>query len=127
MKSLIDRLASLFSVKISGLEAALDLDRIYVENVRALLKINAAGARELCERAVHQEVLEKRIGIQCDHCRRIVRVVRPGERTPSTLVCGLCEDDCEWRASLPCGTVSGNVSIVFYQMKEAADEKCSIR
>jgi hypothetical protein len=70
MKSLtkfLRRISSRLLLSPKRLEAieALDASRIYVENVRSLFGISTGLAKRLCELAVRQGFLEKRIQVLC--------------------------------------------------------------
>src|SRR5882724_5086868 len=67
-----------------------DPERIYVENVRAFFGLPYTAAYMMCEAAVREGVFEKRIGLPCPSCQRILTSERPGEDGDATLTCDVC-------------------------------------
>ena len=73
----------------------LDPDRIYVENVRAILKTNTRFARWICYVAVKMGYFEKKVSIECKNssCERVIGSYDSIEAIPEIIICESCEDD----------------------------------
>lgn len=71
----------------------LNPDRIYVENVRSLLKVPARIAQFICNLAVKSGDFRKRYGVVCpnDSCQRIVLSVNNVKDIPDTIECESCD------------------------------------
>lgn len=78
---------------------------IYVENIRAAADITTKEAKEYCEEAVRQGLLEDVVAYECPNeiCRRVIRSTSPRKPMPTHLTCDNCEmteqDEYEWRTS----------------------------
>ncbi|RKS98633.1 hypothetical protein [Flavobacterium sp. 123] len=70
-----------------------DPDRIFVENIRSFFNIPTRWAKFLCEVAVRQGVLKKRISIECSNqeCGRIIKSYDKKSEIPETIICRTCE------------------------------------
>ena len=68
-------------------------DRIRVENVRSLFNLSRSWAEKLCELAVNDGILERRIGLRCPNpeCNRIIESVAVADDVPSKITCYVCE------------------------------------
>ncbi len=73
----------------------LDPDRIYVENIRSILKTNTRIARFICKLAVRKGYFEKYYAISCKNetCGRVIKSYQDKTEIPLELVCQMCEED----------------------------------
>lgn len=71
----------------------IDLERIYVENVRAFFGLSYPLARRLLESAARAGALERRIGVLCPHESHIVESFASEESMPESVYCSVCEDE----------------------------------
>jgi hypothetical protein len=97
----------------------LDPQRIYVENVRALLGVPTGIARTLCDMAVLQGWFVRYVGYRCPQCRKILAsfpyVSQPPEKRFFCDICQLNEED-QFEFSL------GEVKrVIFYGLSQDAD------
>lgn len=93
----------------------LDPSRIYVENVRSLLKVPTRVAQFFCDLAVKSGDFKKRYGVVCpnDSCQRIVLSVNNMSEIPETIECVLCDAEGNEQVSFP---KSKAHIIEFYQL-----------
>ncbi len=76
---------------------------IYVENIRAAFNISTNGAKEYCEEAVMQGLLEEVVAHSCpnEECQRVLLAKHPGQPRPAYVNCDVCEtnerDEHKWR------------------------------
>jgi len=68
-------------------------DRIYVENIRSFFGVSRSVAAYLCDMAVREGVLEKRIGYLCpnDESHGMLGDRAEGDVIPDALLCENCE------------------------------------
>jgi hypothetical protein len=84
----------------------LDPDRIYVENIRAILGSNTFLATLVCEIAVQAGFFKKHYSIECKNrdCGRVIFSCEDVKNIPSKINCVICEDDdrefFEWDSSI---------------------------
>ena len=79
---------------LDGIEdelAKLDLDKIYVENVRSILNISPTRAERICELAVRNGVMTKFVEVLCPDGSAAASVPS-GANLPSTVECWEEED-----------------------------------
>jgi hypothetical protein len=69
----------------------IDPERIYVENIRSFYNLPVRVARFLCEMAVKQHFFEKRYGVMCPTCKRIVSTYETESEIPVKVLCNQCE------------------------------------
>jgi hypothetical protein len=81
---------SFLTRKVELLELT-DPDRIYVENIRAVFNLPTKVAKFLCELAVKSGQFEKRYGIRCPNCGRLIKVYSTLEDMPESIECSTCE------------------------------------
>jgi hypothetical protein len=93
-----------------------DPERIYVENVRAFFGLPHSAARFLCEEAVREGFFEKRIGLICPSCGRILTSEAPGESGEGAVSCASCLSDERDQWEFPRSEVS---TIEFYRLPRA--------
>ncbi|WP_228853281.1 hypothetical protein [Aegicerativicinus sediminis] len=79
--------------KLEKAISQLNPDRIYLENIRALLGTNTTIAKLICNTAVRQGYFEKRFAVECgnEDDGRIVATYNSQEEIPETITCDLCE------------------------------------
>jgi len=90
-KKLLERLERYVTKKAELLEHV-DPDRIYVENVRSFLGVSEPIARFLCEQAARDGQFNKKVGVVCVTCDRIVVSIDADDTYPEDLTCEICED-----------------------------------
>lgn len=77
-----------------------DPERIYIEQVRSFLGLNAWLATLLCEMAVKDRLFKKRYAIECPKCRRVIKSVKHKSELPSIVTCDTCQllekEKCEY-------------------------------
>jgi|SRR4051794_24032279 hypothetical protein len=71
----------------------LDPGKIYVENVRAFFKVPTVVAKLMCEMAVVDKLFEKKIGLVCPGCGRILASYYKESEIPVDVLCDICEAD----------------------------------
>lgn len=73
--------------------ASTDPNRIFVENIRSFFGISTRLATILCELAVRDGILTKKIGVECPNsdCGRLILSVDDLKQIPETIVCQTCE------------------------------------
>lgn len=70
-----------------------DPERIYVENIRSFFGFPYRVAFLLCEAAVKEGIFEKRVGLACPKCGRILTSEEPGTPSSERLACETCMAD----------------------------------
>ncbi|KQS34020.1 hypothetical protein ASG33_08295 [Dyadobacter sp. Leaf189] len=68
-----------------------DPDRIYVENIRSIFNLPTKIAKLLCELAVKSGQFEKRYGVKCPNCSRLIKVYNTLDEIPQNIKCLSCE------------------------------------
>lgn len=88
---------------------------IYVENVRSVLNVSTFNAKVICESAVAENLLLKKIGVICPNDGRIIESFDSVEEIPLTITCDICElDEIE-----PCTFNTVNLQkIEYYQLNK---------
>lgn len=78
-----------------------DVDRIYVENVRSVLRTNTRIAKLICDLAVKKGFFEKFYALACqnDSCARIIASYSSLDQIPESITCQLCEEDGEEKST----------------------------
>jgi hypothetical protein len=107
---------------ISGIEEALaklNPDKIYVENVRGLLRISTEEAVRVCEAAVRQRLFSRRVEVLCPDGRAAASASCEDD-LPETVICWQeIEGDYE-ETILPTAALR---KLTFYRLNDqAADE-----
>jgi hypothetical protein len=74
---------------------AINPGKIFVENVRSVLNVSHKRARLYCEMAVLDKVFEKRLGIVCPQCGRIISEFDIHALLPPKISCSVCEHNDE--------------------------------
>jgi hypothetical protein len=92
-----------------------DPGKIYVENIRSILKTSQFRARLICEQAVIDNLFLKKIGVICPSCDRIVASYFEEDNIPETHICELCE--MEEKDEFMFRTVNMD-QIIFYQLNK---------
>jgi hypothetical protein len=72
---------------------ALDPGKIYVENIRSFFHVPRYVAKLMCEMAVVDNLFEKRIGLKCPGCSRIISSYSKESDIPEYITCDICEND----------------------------------
>lgn len=68
-----------------------DPDRIYVENIRSFFNLTTPIARVLCEMAVKDKLFNKKIGVECPTCGRLIKTYNSDNDVPEKIKCDTCE------------------------------------
>lgn len=68
-----------------------DPDRIYVENIRSFFNLTTPIARVLCEMAVRDKLFNKKVGIECPCCGRLIETYNSESEVPEKIKCDTCE------------------------------------
>lgn len=71
--------------------ASLDLDKIYLENVRSLLDVSSKRAEQICESAVRQGVFSRKIEVLCPDGSAAITANTENE-LPDSVLCWTEED-----------------------------------
>lgn len=69
----------------------IDPDRFYLENIRSFFNFPRFFAKFLCELAVRRGLFNKRLGILCPNCQRIIKSYKYGEEIGETFHCKICQ------------------------------------
>lgn len=69
----------------------LDPQHIYVENIRRFFSIPYKLAKFICDMAVKQHLFNKKIGVYCPDCGRMIESVNNKSEVPDTIKCEVCE------------------------------------
>jgi len=65
--------------------------KIYVENIRAMMNVSTKKARLFCEMAVKESVFVRRIGVVCPNDQRIIAEYNDESELPDEITCKVCE------------------------------------
>lgn len=71
--------------------ASTDPERIYVENIRQFFHMPYQVAKGLCEMAVKERVFDKKEGVICPSCRRIIKSCEVNEELTGEIICMVCQ------------------------------------
>jgi hypothetical protein len=101
---------------LSGKEEALarlNPEKIYLENVRSLLGVNAGQARKICETAVRQGVFERYVEVLCPD-GAVAISAEDESQLPKTVRCWTEEQGEIEQVELPTDNLQ---KVTFYKMK----------
>ena len=70
---------------------AIDPQRFYVENIRAILGLPYPVTRLILDVAVREGALKRQIGLLCPHESNIVASYPSDDMIPATIPCEMCE------------------------------------
>lgn len=75
-----------------NLIAAIDPDRIYVENIRSFYSLPTSVAKMFCEMAYKENLFKKNIAVECpnESCERVIEVYNTKQEIPDLLECEHC-------------------------------------
>lgn len=95
----------------------IDPGKIFVENIRSLYRIPKFAAVVLCETAVREEILIKKIGIICPNsdCNRIIESYDTSSDIAEIITCHICESENKEKSTF---NTSDLDTIEFYQLKK---------
>ncbi len=65
--------------------------KIYIENVRAFFHVPRSVAKLMCEMAVVDKLFERKIGLVCPGCHRILASFSTELEIPEIISCDICE------------------------------------
>ena len=91
-------------------------NRIYVENVRSFFHIPSSVAKGLLDLAVRSGELEKRVGVLCPNCERMIADAESGYE-PDQVSCNICEVNGEEHSCFPLDACQ---KIEFYRVRKKA-------
>ena len=119
LERFLDTISQLFPAHLnSGIREALgklNPDRIYVENVRAVLGVSHERAVKICETAVRQGVFARMVQVLCPDGQAAVEADSE-DRLPLTVICWNEEDGHFDEIEMP---VAGLQKLVFYRLNDA--------
>jgi hypothetical protein len=84
--------AKFFEKKLAALEK-INPDRFYVENIRSYYGMTTFVAQRLCDEAVNDGKFDRKIGLVCPKCSRIIQSFSNPEEIKQikTISCEICE------------------------------------
>ena len=91
-----------------------DPDRIYVENIRQFFHMPYRLAKSLCEMAVREKIFNKKEGVICPSCGRIIKSCEAGESLKGAITCTVCQSNEEESYSFDVNNLDRRI---FYQLK----------
>lgn len=65
-------------------------ERIYVENIRSFYNLTTPIAKTFCEMAVKENLFQKRIGVECPDCGKLINHYNSEKDIPENIVCDSC-------------------------------------
>jgi len=112
LKTISDALPPSLVLNLEALEA-LDPDKIYVENVRSILRVSHGLALRICELAVRQGLFSKFVAVQCPDGSEAAHASAE-DGLPPTVICNKEDDDGFFHeVTLPTNTLP---KVTFYRL-----------